>query len=362
MRVGFNAHLLPRGSTYRSAGVAGYVAQLMARLPRVAPENQYLFFTPPGFAGEGLIPSRLPTWRPLVRISWEQVIEPVQVRRLRVDVVHHPVNASPLLDGPGSVVTLHDLAFLKFPEAFTTAKRTYLRLIVKASVLKAARVITPSQSSRLDVIEHFGAQPEKVVAVPLGVDEHYRRVADMPSPFEGPFILYVGTIEPRKNLPRLLGAFARLRAGGYPHRLVMAGPLGWMYQEVYRAITSLDLQASVVILGFVEDLLPWYNSADLFVYPSVYEGFGLPPLEAMACGTPVVTTSAGSLREVVGNAALLVAPDDEAGLLTAMESVLADSSLADRLRREGEMRSRSFSWDQTARETARVYEAVGRIR
>jgi len=358
MRIAVNAHLLPAGPTYRSAGVASYVKQLVDRLPQVAPQHEYVFFAPPGRSGPGVVPARLPTSNPVVRIAWEQVVEPGAIRRCGADAVHSPVNVSPLLPGCPTVVTLHDLAFLKFPHTFTRAKRIYLSRLVGISARHADHVIVPSDASRLDVVEALGVAPDKVTVVPEGVDERYRVRADVARPLQGPYILFAGTIEPRKNLPVLLRSFASLKVLGYPHKLALAGAPGWMYEEVYRTIESLGIADSVALTGFVGDLVPWYNHADLFVYPSLYEGFGLPPLEAMACGTPAVTSSAGSLREVIGNAGILVAPTDVDGFVEAMRSILDDAELRQRLIRAGAARAAMFSWDDTVRKTVGIYEAV----
>lgn len=359
MRIGFNAHLLPRGNSYRSAGVASYVSQLMKRLPVVAPQHDYVFFVPSGISCSQCHASRLPTWNPLVRILWEQAVEPIEASKQGLAVVHSPVNVTPFALRQRSIVTLHDLAFVKYPGTFRSAKALYLRALVKASVMRATRVITPSHATSRDATDILGVSGEKIEVIPLAVDEHFRRAPDLKSPLDSPFILHVGTLEPRKNLPCLLRAFARLSRLGYPHKLALVGPPGWLYDEVYKLITQLDIESCVVVKGFVEDLLPWYNCADLFVFPSMYEGFGLPPLEAMACGTPVVTSSSGSLQEVVDDAALVVLADDEDGYLNAIRRVLDDPELASRLSSAGLARAAMFSWDETARRTARVYEQVG---
>lgn len=334
--------------------------QLKRRLPVVAPQNEYVFFAPPGALGSLTVTSRLPTSHPLVRILWEQTVEPLEVNRRRIDVVHSPVNVSPLLLRPASVVTVHDLAFRKFPHLFPPGKRLYLSWMVRASVLRADRVIADSRSSRRDLIEEFQVEPEKVTVVPLGVDESYHPDPELATPLPHPYVLYVGTLEPRKNLPLLLRAFADLKNAGYPHKLAIVGPPGWMYRNVYELISSLGIAEAVILAGFVEDLRPWYNHADLFVYPSIFEGFGLPPLEAMACGTPVVTSSAGSLREVVDDAALVVPPNDQMTLFIAMRSILDDAGLAARLSNAGPERAARFSWDETARRTVQVYEEAAR--
>jgi glycosyltransferase involved in cell wall biosynthesis len=221
-------------------------------------------------------------------------------------------------------------------------------------------VITPSIATAADITSRFGVSREQISVIPEGVDERFRVDRSSPRPLVDPYILYVGTIEPRKNLPVLLRAFARLRAAGYSQRLALVGGNGWMYEEVYSLITELELSDQVVTTGFVEDLVPWYNHADLFVYPSMFEGFGLPPLEALACGTPVVTSSARSLKEVVGEAAVYFALDDEDDMVTALQRVIDDRLLAEKLRAAGPARAALFSWDETVRRTVEVYEQAAK--
>jgi glycosyltransferase involved in cell wall biosynthesis len=362
VRIGINGHLLPHGATYRAAGVASYEYELVSRLSRVAPQHDFVFFTPPGHVGAGVVPSRLPTWNPVARIAWEQAVCPVEVRSHRLDILHSPVNVAPLLLPAASVVTVHDLAFLRFPDRFGISKRLYLRTMVRASVRLSDRVIVPSEHAKTDVIAAFGLEADRVTVIAEAVRQEFQPQAGGDPPIAAPYILSVGTVEPRKNLPVLIRAFAELKRVGYPHHLALVGPRGWMFDEVYGTIATLGIEDCVSTPGFVADLPRWYNHADLFVYPSVYEGFGLPPLEAMACGTPVVVSSAGSLREVAGDAALFVEPSDVGALVQACRRVLDDRTLRSELIRAGLERAALFSWDDTARRTVEVYEAVGENR
>jgi glycosyltransferase involved in cell wall biosynthesis len=315
-------------------------------------------FAPPGTYGPHVAASILPTHNPLARIVWEQAVAPFSYRRRLIDVAHGPVNVGPFLSGVPSVITLHDLAFLRFPHTFRRSKQLYLSGAARISCRRAAHVITPSEQTKSDAVEAFGLDPERVTVVPQGVDERYRRLPDVPMPIEEPYILYAGTIEPRKNLGLLLRAFRGLKELGYPHKLVLAGASGWLNEETYAAAREPEIASSVVMTGFVRDLLGWYNHADLFVYPSLYEGFGLPPLEAMACGTPVVLSSAESLREVAGDAALYVPANDEEGFVAAMCRVLDDRSVREDMIRRGLVRAALYTWDETARRTVAVFQSV----
>jgi glycosyltransferase involved in cell wall biosynthesis len=264
------------------------------------------------------------------------------------------------------VVTVHDLTLLRHPELGTRRLR---RLVsrVGPEVRAAHHVIADSAATRHDLIELLAVPPERIHVVHLGCHARFRPVpADAARAAVGeryglrdPYILHVGTLEPRKNLATLIRAYARLRRERpIPQGLVLAGDRGWKYEPILRLVEDLGLHAAVQFTGPVpaEDLPALYNAADLFVYPSLYEGFGLPPLEAMACGTPVVTSNVSSLPEVVGDAALLVDPHDECALTEAMARALSDTELRQDMRARGLERARHFSWERSARETLAVYE------
>jgi len=273
-------------------------------------------------------------------------------------------------------VTVHDLSFLRYPNAFRPLNRLYLNLITKASTRRAACVIAVSESTRQDVITLCGVPGEKVVVIPNGVTEdfspanpvevaEFRRRKGLPERF----ILFLGTLEPRKNLVRLIDAYALWRQTAYPTgrgssssvpALVIAGGKGWFYDQIFARVTKLGLTNDVLFPGFVPgEELPWfYRAAELFVYPSLFEGFGLPVLEALASGTPTITSAASSLPEVAGDAALLVNPEDTQSLADAMGQVLSNPALAAQLRADGPRQAKQFSWTRTAIATTAVYRKV----
>lgn len=372
-RVGLNAHLLSLTQTYRGAGINGYIYHLLRHLPEVGEDGSLTYtafmfepaFIPP--AGLQVQRSRWDTRSPWRRIVWEQT----QLTRLArgLDLLHGLAFAAPFLAPCSTVVTVHDLSFMRFPNAFRRGNRIYLTLFTRLSTRRAARVIAVSESTRRDVIALCEVAPEKVVTVHNGVDDafcpadpaavaSFRHAKGLPDRF----ILFLGTLEPRKNLDALLRAYARLRArsGGGTPKLVIAGGKGWFYERVLAEVDVLGLAADVLFPGYVPaDELPWwYRAAELFVYPSRFEGFGLPVLEAMACGTPVITTTSSSLPEVAGDAAILVDPDDVPALSDAMERLLAEPDLRGILRAAGLRQAARFSWKRTAAETARVYCSV----
>lgn len=366
IHVGVNAHLLSMAANYRSAGINWYIQNLLQHLPGADPGFRYTVFAGerayPGAAGLALSFTRLPTNRPAVRFVWEQAVQPWALWREDIDLLHCPALVGPMLGGRPFVVTVHDLSYHHYPDAFRPANRSYLRILGERSVRRARRVIAVSQSTKDDLIEHYGLPAGRVDVVHHGVDEAFRPLpADEVAAFcarQGTperFLLFVGTLEPRKNVVRLVEAYARLPRSCPP--LVLVGGKGWLYDEVFRRVEELGLAGRVRPAGYVpaEDLPCWYNAAEALVYPSLYEGFGLPPLEAMACGTPVISSTASSLPEVVGDAGLLVDPEDVDALAAAMDRVLADAGLRERMRAAGLERARRFTWEGAARKTADTY-------
>ncbi len=366
VRIGVNAHLLSLAQSYRSAGINGYLQQLLRRLPEADPTLTYTVFTGErrytGAAGVDVRHSRWPTQRPALRIAWEQVVQPGAARRAHVDLLHEPAFVGPVVGGPPFVVTVHDLSFLLYPRAFRPFNRIYLRLVTNLSVQKAKRVIAVSENTKQDLVRTCHLSPNKIDVIYNGLDEcfqplpkeqveQFRARRGLPERF----ILFVGTLEPRKNVLRLIEAYAQLPKDRPP--LLLVGGKGWLYDEVFALVADRALTDEVRFVGYVpaEDLPWWYNAAEVFVYPSLYEGFGLPPLEAMACGTPVITSDASSLPEVVGQAALRVDPNDTGMLAQAMERALTDRELYEQLRTAGLVRARGFAWAKTVRHTAQSY-------
>lgn len=370
--VGINGQLLSGAHSYRSAGVSGYIRQLLAHLPAAAPDLHFTAFTPDVDldAAPGLQQRRSTRWdtqRPLRRILWEQAALPLLARQARLDLLHGAVNVNPALSPCPTVVTVHDLSFMRYPQAFPPMQRAYLHSQVRRSVRAARRVIAVSQATRQDVIDLFGAPPDRIDVVYNGVDasfcpapagevEAFRRRAGLPDRF----ILHLGTLEPRKNLVRLVQAFAQVRgqdAGRPAVKLVLAGGKGWDYDAIFAEVARQGLEQEVLFPGYVpdEELAWWYRAAALFVYPSLLEGFGLPVLEAMACGAPVVTSNLSSLPEVAGDAALLVDPTSVDALAAALLRLLAGADLARELRSRGLAQAARFPWSRTAHETAAVY-------
>jgi len=372
IHVGLNAHLLSLEKNYRSAGPNWYTYHMLRHLPVAAPELRYTAFTyEPRFSpprGMQVRRTRWSTVAPPKRIAWEQLVAPILLRRERVDLLHGMAFVAPLMCPCPTVITVFDLSFLLFPSTFKATRRLYLRLMTRISARQARQVITISESTRRDVIARLAVPAERVQTVYCGVDASFQPLSTkevesfrQKKGLSERFILFLGTIQPRKNIVRLVDAFATLIAadpkGMSDLYLIVAGSKGWLSEPVFARVEELGITDRVRFPGYVpeEEVRLWYNAAVCFCYPSLYEGFGLPPLEAMACGLPVITSDTSSLPEVVGDAGLTVPPEDTHALSEALHRVLTDSTLRADLAQKGLARARRFSWFEAARQTAAVY-------
>lgn len=367
MKIGLNAHLLSEQSGYRSAGIHSYIAHLLKYMPALAPAD-WRFQAMVGaasrasFAGVALSRSRFDTSSAWRRILWEQVF---QVRQLsRFDLYHAMAFVAPLYLKAPMVVTVYDLSFLLFPGRLSAARRWYLSKFTALTCRRAQRVLAISRSTGKDLSRLLGINPDKIDVTPLGYDrsvfrrlrattiEQFRTRQGLPARFW----LFVGTLEPRKNLAMLLRAYARMpRSQRLP--LILAGGVGWMADDVFATIEREGLQDSVRHIGFVPaaDLPLWYNSAEAFLYPSIYEGFGLPVLEAMACGAPVLTTDLSSLPEVAGDAGLCLPPEDSERWTGALVKIEQEHGWREEAREKGLARASRYSWERTSALTLDSY-------
>ncbi|MCA9900826.1 MAG: glycosyltransferase family 4 protein [Ardenticatenaceae bacterium] len=366
-RLGINAHLLSGEAGYRRAGIHQYIAQVLRHLPWEEGEPTYVVFTQQkqlfaDLPGITAVSSRLPTDKRLLRILWEQIVWPWQLWQNRVDLLHSMAFVTPLFSRCPAVITVYDLSFYHFPERFPALQRLYLSSQTRRSCQRARRIITISESSRQDVHRFLGVPLEWIDVVVPGVDAVYRPLPpDEVAAFRQRqglerFVLHVGTLQPRKNIPVLIDAFAR--QDDPELKLVLVGGKGWLYDEIFRQVQALGLADRVIFTGYVpdDDLPLWYNAAELLVFPSVYEGFGLPVVEAMACGTPVIASNSSSIPEAVGEAGLLFAPNDVETLASQMTAVLTDTTLKNKLRQQGLEHAQTFSWARAGLETAVVYQ------
>ena len=364
MRIGIDADPIVDGG----GGVGRYTLELVSHLTRLASEEELILCsTRPGRAW-----ALSERWGGQFRvISAPKPLLAVRTWLDRLDVYHGTNYRLRGYGRRGTVLSIHDLAIECTPGLARhdwIARRKSEK--TKRMAHQATVVVVGSEHTARDVVEVMGVPREKITVINYGVGEEYypertaggreaisRRYA-LP---RGRYVLFVGTLEPRKNLPTLIAAFSRLSRIRRSHCLILAGTLGWRIQEVYEAVARCGLVGQVIMPGYLptDEVRTLYSYADLFVYPSLYEGFGLPPLEAMGCGAPVITSNTSSLPEVVGDAALQVDPRDAEALAHAMESVLEDESLAAILRARGFDRVKRFSWEEMARRTLEIYRRVG---
>ena len=368
MRIGVDARLY----YYQPAGIGLYTARLLtalAALDRAGSQNDYVVLQSRKDSttiAAGPRFHRRSLWTP-PHHRWEQSILPLELAPLGLDLLHSPDFIPPFRWHGRSIITVMDLAFLRFPHLLTDESRRYYGQVSRA-IERADAILAISQSTRNDLVTMLNAPAAKITVTHLAADPACRPVTE-PARLDAVrhryglaagYVLFVGTLEPRKDLPTLLRAFASLGPAAKGICLAIAGRPGWLYEQVHELVESLGLGDRVRFLGGVDaaDLPALYTGARLFVLPSLYEGFGMPVLEAMACGAPVVCANTSSLPEIAGDAALLFPPGDEAALAQAITSLLVDSELSGRLRRRGFTQAARFSWDTTARQTLAVYSGL----
>lgn len=304
------------------------------------------------------------SWMP--RLLWMQSSAPRAMRRLRADVVHFTNGMVPLASPVPTVVTIHDMSLTIFPKYHPFRRVMLNRPFVNLAARRADAIITVSSAAKRDIVRVYGIAADRVHVIHEAPAPSFRVIRDLPAlrtvreryGLADRFILYVGTIEPRKNLPTLIEAFARRRVSGdLPHQLVCVGPYGWLSSDIESLIDRLNVRDAVRFTGYVsfDDLPAIYNLAELFVFPSVYEGFGLPVVEAMACGTPVITGPVAALTEVAGGATEQVSDLNVESLGDVLVTLARSRERRDALAQSGLKRASEFSWDRAAAETMNVY-------
>jgi glycosyltransferase involved in cell wall biosynthesis len=371
MHIGIDAHAIGA----RQGGNETYIANLIKSLAEIDGDNLYtIYLANAGAAAQwrenfttryrNFSVRLLPPPTPLVRVP---VYLTYELFRRPVDVLHVQYTAPPFCRVP-VIVTIHDLAFERMPETFTRRGSFQLKLTVRRTAKKAARVATVSEYSRQDLLDIYKLPPEKVVVTYNGVEPSFTPRPSVPNEVEEvrrrfgisrDFLLAVGSLQPRKNLVRLIRAYARLRSEleNFRPQLVIVGRKLWLASEIFDEVKRQRWADDVILTGYVadEDLPALYRAARAFVYPSLFEGFGLPPLEAMACGTPVVTSDISSLPEIAGDAALLIDPNDERALANALIEIMNNDRLRAELREKGIAQARKFTWREAAEKTLRLY-------
>lgn len=366
MRIGIDARLV----YYSQAGIGQYILHLVKGLSKVDRENEYVLLQSrkdhtsiveqPNFR-------RVSLWTPSHHRLERKSLN-VEIMRLGLDILHSPDFIPPDRPGCRSVITVHDLAFLLYPHFLTKESARYYGHIDQA-VRWTDHIVAVSQNTKRDTIQHLGVPEDKITVVYEAANPIFRPIDRAEARehvrqrhgVDGRFLLFVSTIEPRKNVPTLLRAVRQL-LDCYKEdvHLVLAGGKGWLSEDAFALVEQLKLESRVHFVGRVssEDLLYLYNAAELLTHPAFYEGFGLPPLEAMACGLPVIVSNVASLPEVVGDAGLLVDPNNVDELTVSMWRVLSDPEIGREMRVKGLRQAARFSWERAATETAAIYKRV----
>jgi glycosyltransferase involved in cell wall biosynthesis len=367
MHIGINAQLLSFSQNYRNSGVSHYIRYLLKELAQQPGTHEYTVFVNGPEIVEKLSAQHpqltyvAAAWsesQPAARIAWEQLTLPSLIRQKHIDVLHSPVNVLPawLPRDCAGVVTLHDLAFLRFPNILTRSKRLYHRMFTVRSIRRASMVIAVSNSTKQDAIELVGVPGERVQTVYTCFREKQG--------LTGGYLLYLGTLEPRKNITTLVEAYAQLRKTyAISEKLVLAGGKGWLYDAIFERVQQLGLASEVLFAGYVADAEQalWYRAASAFVYPSLYEGFGIPVVEAVACGVPVVTSNVSSLPEAGADVALCIDPYNVEAMAAAMYKALTDQTFRQKCSTMAPVVTQRFSAQRMVKQTIQVYEQAATL-
>lgn len=373
MRIGLDGYPLSEPRT----GVGHYTLELALALARIAPSDQFELVSPAPFEPaarieiDGANLTNLHTTSlkaSSIRGHWWSLGLPLYARKAAFDIFHGTNYEVPLWKKSRSVVTIHDLSALLHPEKHRSRMVRRARLRLPLVVRIANMIVTPTESIRREVCKHLRVNPNKVVAIPLAARARFQPIPQAQTieirkrlGVEDDFLLFVGTLEPRKNLLTLLKAFEQILAHSQLRpQLVIAGGEGWLMEDLFAFIKKTGLSDRLCLTGYLndEELCALYSSCKVFIYPSVYEGFGLPPLEAMACGAPVIAGRIPTLQETLGSAAHLVEPLDVPALARSIIDLLEDDDRRNGLASAGRQRASEFSWERTARLTLDVYERL----
>lgn len=365
MRFGVDAHAIGRHLT----GNEVYIRSLLGGFAEIDHGSEFITYISE-LGAERWIPERFAVRHvaanPWSRLGWDLGR---LVRADRPDLIHVQYTA-PLRSAVPTIVTVHDVSFLEHPEYFTVARRSQLSLTVRRTVKHAARILTVSDFSRDAILRAYDVAPEKVRVIPNAANPEFRvvgrdrahKAVETRLRFDSPFVLSVGDLQPRKNQIGLIAAFSKLltECPHLRHHLVLTGKETWFTPKVLEAARSCGFASRIHFTGFVsdEELLELYNACECFVFPSFYEGFGLPILEAMACGRAVACSNTSSMPEVADGAGLLFDPHQTGEITRAMKDILLDSELRGRLERLGLQRAATFTWKKSARATLEVYREV----
>jgi len=342
----------------QKTGFGFYVNNLVKNLKKIDKKNKYSFFKPD-------------TTRDLSapkRFIWDQFEIVKKAMREKVDILHQPTFSAPILYNKKVIVTCHDLIALLYGKDIPFWSRQFFGRWMPFSYKKATKIICISENTKKDLIKLLKIKPEKIKVIHLAAADEFRPISDTKKIEEvkkkykinGKYFLHIGTLNPRKNLEFLIKVFNEIIKSFSEYKLVITGKKGWYFEGLFNLVKDLKLSDKVVFTGYIEDQdAPYlYNGSELFLFPSFYEGFGLPPLEAMSCGIPVISSNTSSMPEVVADAGILLSPTDQDAWVKSAFAILNNSDLREILSKKGLEQAKNFSWKKCAQETLKVYEEV----
>jgi glycosyltransferase involved in cell wall biosynthesis len=370
LRIGINARYLENPET----GIEKYLRFLVNNLVMIDKKNDYVLFYRNNSSSR-IVESRkiseiktgMGDWNVFCRIFYEQFLLWRDIKNEKVDIFHGPSFMVPFFKPKGCkyIVTIMDLSYLTCPESYTFLNRLYFHLFLKRSMTIADKIIAISESTKKEIMHNFRIHADKIVVTHLAVEEKYKLIKDNEKRINvqrkyglpEKFMLCVGSLIPRKNIKRIIEAFKKIKGDGLPHKLVVVGKKGWLYDDIFHYIDEHNLKEDIHFTGYVgyDDLPVIYCLADLFVYPSLEEGFGLPILEAFACECPVLTSNTSSMPEVAGDAAYLINPLSIDEIADGMKEMLTNKKLRVQLIKKGKGRVNDFSWKMAAEKTLNTY-------
>lgn len=357
MKIGIDAQT----TLGQKTGFGFYVDNLTKALSKIAHHDQLELFYP-NSTDDLSTPQR---W------LWDQVGLPTKARKAKIDLFHQPAFSAPIFYSGKKIVTIHDVISLFYTDIPFYSRQYYAKWM-PFSYKFTDHIITVSEHSKRDIIEKLGIPAEKISVIYEAADERYAHPVSAEDLkrvktkyyLHKPFVLNVGTLNPRKNLEFLVKVFSTIKQNTkLPHQLIIAGKKGWHYDQLFKLVKDLGMEDEIIFTGYIEDedKPALYRLADLFVFPSMYEGFGLPPLEAMMCGTPIISSNTSSLPEVVGDGGITLSPTDKSGWVSAITHLLSNDNYRQELIGKGKTQAAKFSWELCAKETLDLYHQIGDV-
>lgn len=377
MRIGIDCRTILNPEKGEGAGIGHYTYQLVRHLLKIDKKNDYFLFFDRTVQERRLVKFKQENVRikffPFIQYAkfmpggYSHFLASAFLGRHKLDVFHSPTLSLPQSYRAPSVVTAHDLTVYKFPKLYTDKQSTFLKTIIPLAVKQAKKIIAVSQSTKKDLSEIFGVENEKIKVIYHGLDERFFRkskseeIDNIKTKFKikSNYLLFLGTLESRKNIIRIIEAYERLREKiNYQYQLVLAGAPGFNFKEIKQKIDKSKYKEDIILPGYIkaDDLDPLFEKAKIFVFPTLYEGFGLPVLEAMANGVPVVTSNISSLPEIAEGNAILVDPLNVADITQALFDLLTKPELWQKISQCGKERAKKFNWDKSAQETLNLYQ------